>query len=515
MINTFLISVLRCAIPGLDNGTFMLNHTVDEISPFIPRKSDGEFDSCTIYQNTTTNTTITRCTTWVYDNTYYQSSRAIEWDFVCDRRWMGAVAQSAYMFGVFVGAVFLGNAADKYGRKKIFCLSALLQLVLGVAVAFTTEFYTFLVVRFLYGIFGSAGSYIPGFVLTMELVGASKRSSCGVTFQALFAGGIMLVAGWGALIKDRQWLQVVYGLHSLILILHWWLMDESIRWLWSNGRTTEAVRILNKALKMNGSAIRLDEADYVSTAVTKNQVDDESSAGLIDLVRTPTLRKRTLNVCLCWFANSLVYYGLSLNTGKLNGNPFLILFLMGLVEIPSYIATIYLMDRLGRRSLTSTNMILGSICCIVAVFLASGSAESTAIVMAGKFLISSSFAIVYNYSAELFPTVIRNSAMGIFSMCARTSGALTPLITLLDSFNPKLPSVVFAVIALVSGFLALFLPETLGEPMPQSIEDGEYFKVDDTCFSTGCCGGRKKSRRGVTERKPEVGQQMEPLSTKR
>jgi hypothetical protein len=41
-------------------------------------------------------------------------------------------------------------------------------------------------VRYLYGIFGSAGAYITGFVLTMELVGASKRTACGVTFQACF-----------------------------------------------------------------------------------------------------------------------------------------------------------------------------------------------------------------------------------------------------------------------------------------------------------------------------------------
>lgn len=349
-------------------------------------------------------------------------------------------------------------------------------------------------------------------------------------FQAMFAFGIMLVAGWGVIIKDRQLLQVVYGLHSLILIGHWWLMDESPRWLWSNGRTTEAVRIINKALKMNGSGILLDESEYLSKGITKNRVAEEE-AGIVDLVKTPNLRNRTLNVSLCWFANSLVYYGLSLSTGKMSGNPFFILFLMGLVEIPSYVATVYLMDRLGRRSLTSVNMILGklkflgstavktyflktpgSICCIIAVFLTSGSTESLVIVMSGKFLISSSFAIVYNYSAELFPTVIRNSAMGIFSMCARASGALTPLITLLDSFNPKLPSVVFAIIALISGFLTLFLPETLGKPMPQSIDDGENFGVGDTCFSLVC--GKKKVDSKARE-KPELAEQMEPLQVQR
>lgn len=79
-----------------------------------------------------------------------------------------------------------GSLADKVGRKKVFCWSGTLQLILGVGVAFVPEYYTFLFIRYLYGIFGSAGAYITGFVLTMELVGPSKRTVCGVTFQAMF-----------------------------------------------------------------------------------------------------------------------------------------------------------------------------------------------------------------------------------------------------------------------------------------------------------------------------------------
>jgi MFS family permease len=54
---------------------------------------------------------------------------------------------------------------DRYGRKIILYVSAVLQLALGVGVAFVSEYYSFLVIRFLYGIFGSAGAYITGFVL--------------------------------------------------------------------------------------------------------------------------------------------------------------------------------------------------------------------------------------------------------------------------------------------------------------------------------------------------------------
>lgn len=107
------------------------------------------------------------------------------------------------------------------------------------------------------------------------------------------------------------------------------------------------------------------------------------------------------------------YYGLSLSCGKLDGNPFLMLFLMGLVEFPSYIVIVLVLDLLGRRSITSSLMVIGGICCIIAAYIQQGSTLATCIVMAGKFTIAGSFAVIYNYSAELFPTVVRNSAMGL------------------------------------------------------------------------------------------------------
>jgi OCT family organic cation transporter-like MFS transporter 4/5 len=51
--------------------------------------------------------------------------------------------------------------------------------------------------------------------------------------------------------------------------------------------------------------------------------------------------------------------------------------------------------------------------------------------MIAKAALAGGFGVLYNYSAELFPTVIRNSAIGICSMSARVGGALTPQITLL------------------------------------------------------------------------------------
>ena len=48
--------------------------------------------------------------------------------------------------------------------------------------------------------------------------------------------------------------------------------------------------------------------------------------------------------------------------------------------------------------------------------------------MVGKFCISASFAIIYVFSAELFPTVVRNVGVGSGSVFARVGGVVAPYI---------------------------------------------------------------------------------------
>jgi MFS transporter, OCT family, solute carrier family 22 (organic cation transporter), member 16 len=179
----------RCFIDGVDTNDSTALWNSSDITDRIPL-INGDLDSCHMLVEGSNETT--SCTKYVYDDSFYGNTRTVEWNMVCGDLYKGAIAQTIYMLGVFTGAVVLGSLADKVGRKKVFCWSGTLQLILGVGVAFVPEYYTFLVVRYLYGIFGSAGSYITGFVLTMELVGPSKRTPCGVAFQAAFAGGIML-----------------------------------------------------------------------------------------------------------------------------------------------------------------------------------------------------------------------------------------------------------------------------------------------------------------------------------
>lgn len=482
-INLFLI--FRCYLQGIDSGNYTEPWNSSVVLQAIPLNDHGKLESCQMYG---VNNTLVECQSWVYDVQYFKSSRGIEWDLVCSRRWMGAVAQTAYMFGVVAGSLIFGKISDQFGRKAAFVWSGIFQLILGTAVAFTTQYYIFVGMRFLYGIFGS-GAYITGFVLTMEIVGPSKRTICGVTFQIMFALGLMLVPAWGYFIDNRFYLQILYALHATLLLPHWLVMDESPRWLWSQGRARESVSIVKKGLKINGSSETIDVTKFISLCKTSTtKLEDEQSAGTSDLFKTPRMLKKTLIICACWFTSSVVYYGLSLNAGKLNGNPYFIIFLMGVVELPSYVIITFFLDRVGHRALISTMMLLGGVACVVIVIIPHGTTVTTGVVMVGKLFISGSFSITYKYSAELFPTVVRSSGVGLGSMCASVSGALTPLINLLDTLNPKIPTGLFALLALFTGCSALFLPETIGRSLPQSLEDGEKFGVGDTCFTN--CSGR-------------------------
>lgn len=67
------------------------------------------------------------------------------------------------------------------------------------------------------------------------------------------------------------------------------------------------------------------------------------------------------------------------------------------------------------------------------------------------------------------------------------------VLLLQDSFDKRLPSVIFGAIAVIAGLLALVLPETLNQPMPQTLEDGEKFGQGDTAFNA-CCIKRSKGQ---------------------
>ena len=72
---------------------------------------------------------------------------------------------------------------------------------------------------------------------------------------------------------------------------------------------------------------------------------DQSSAGLIALIRHRVLFRRTLIMAFIWFTVCMVYYGLSLGVGSLSSNLYISFSLSGLVEIPSNLVAYVILDK--------------------------------------------------------------------------------------------------------------------------------------------------------------------------
>ncbi|KAG8193138.1 hypothetical protein JTE90_006970 [Oedothorax gibbosus] len=95
--------------------------------------------------------------------------------------------------------------------------------------------------------------------------------------------------------------------------------------------------------------------------------------------------------------------------------------------------------------------------------------------MIGKLCVTGSFSLLYIYVSELFPTVVRNAALGSCSTCARVSSMLAPFVRELGCTLITRSNVLYGVLALTSGLLSLLLPETKGSNMPDTMEEGEAF----------------------------------------
>ena len=105
----------RCFIEGVDSNTTTAPWNSTELFEAIPL-INGQLDSCSMFLPGTNETT--SCTKYVYDNTYYEDTRSMDWDMVCDNRFRGAIAQTIYMLGVFTGAVTLGKSKKKCIKQQ-------------------------------------------------------------------------------------------------------------------------------------------------------------------------------------------------------------------------------------------------------------------------------------------------------------------------------------------------------------------------------------------------------------
>lgn len=187
----------------------------------------------------------------------------------------------------------------------------------------------------------------------------------------------------------------------------------------------------------------------------------------------------------------MLYFGLSLHMPEFNANIYIIFFMSGLVEIPADILPFLLLNRFGRRLNLSLHYIVGGMLCMAtaAVPLGVYSYEWPIVVLAmtGKYISQVCWGIVYLYTTELFPTVVRSVALSFACSMARLGSMAAPFIASLSYIDPILPIFIFGSVTFIAGLQAIMLPETNKKKLPDTIEEGEAFYIANNPIK--CLGG--------------------------
>ena len=118
----------------------------------------------------------------------------------------------------------------------------------------------------------------------------------------------------------------------------------------------------------------------------------------------------------------------------------------------------------------SSPQIISGLACIVCAFLQYYNNNNSSNInlvnlllsLLGKFGASAAFAIVYLYTAELFPTCTRNQAVGLCALMAKVGGVTTMVLDLLKVYWEPAPVLTMGIFATLAGLAAANFPETAG-----------------------------------------------------
>jgi hypothetical protein len=169
---------------------------------------------------------------------------------------------------------------------------------------------------------------------------------------------------------------------------------------------------------------------------------------------------------------STLLQGISFALSSLGGSLAVSFMVSSIAELPSYLFAGWAIDRWGRHNTLAATMLLGGAACAACAFVPAGGAQM-ALASIGKFGIAGAFGIASPYTSELYPTVIRSAILGVTNQAARAGGIIAPFIAMagLARNSSLIPFLTFGIASLLGGLLTFTLPETLGAPLPDTMDD--------------------------------------------
>jgi MFS family permease len=393
--------------------------------------------------------------------------------------------------GVGMGSILSGVITSKYERTMVIktCISVIFVCNLLLAI---NSYITFLVFRVTIGF--CLGVVVPtGINLLAECLPIKSRSfvlTCiwfGFTFGQLYLLTSMLFIMPNF---EKEHVSTIILLSSalpfIILICHLLLLEDSPRMLILRGNYEKGFAILEHWNKE-----KLDDKSrkQIIAEVTGDSCNESSND--ITLIFRNKFLKTSILLTMLWFLNSVISYGpgliisltlknLGLQSTLHHRDIIIKQIIMVLISSPSNIIGGLLSELsfLGRNKATMLGFFFAAICFIFCILFPS---SFTVNIGLGFACLNIAFNVNTTYSCEVYPTKIRDSALGFLFFATRVGGFLSQFFYLsMYLINMWLPYYFTVAIIIINiGLIALLPYETYGKPLDFDMEEYPEVKTSD------------------------------------
>ncbi|GCB64186.1 hypothetical protein scyTo_0011717 [Scyliorhinus torazame] len=406
-----------------------------------------------------------------------------KWHLVCNSAWKVHIAKFSLLVGLIIGYLVTGSLADWIGRQLVLLLSVMFMLVFGLIVALSVNVTMFSTLRFFEG-FCLAGIFLTLYVARIEISLPRHRFMVTMVANFIAMGGQLLMPGLAALSRDWQVLQAVIICPFIFMIPYWCIFPESLRWLLATHQLQAAKELFLGFLRNN----KIDVEDNVKEFLPEFDKEPNirpKKTFVVKLLYTRILWKHILVLCVTsltgfgihnCFAKSLM----ESKEGSLH-NFYVHYYLMEVIGILSCVVMCILVGLMGRRG----TLLLFTIFTALASLLQLGlmgyldkklqTPFSIVFSIVGMFASHSVGNLSIFFCAELVPTVIRGGGLGLVLASAGFGQLTAPIMELHNQQGYFLHHVIFACCTVICIICILLLPESKGQGLPESIDDGDHY----------------------------------------
>jgi sugar porter (SP) family MFS transporter len=341
-------------------------------------------------------------------------------------QWLGFTVSSA-LVGTIIGAITVGKPADKYGRKAILFVLAVMYILTATFCALATNLWVFIFFRFLGGL-AVGGASVASPMYIAELSPAKFRGRLVAVNQFNIVLGILLaylsnyiISGLNLGDAQYHWMFGVQAFPALVFFILLFQVPQSPRWLIARKRVDEARSVLEKVGTDSGN-VGEEIAEIQRSLDLEHHTLEEPFT--FTKYRKPIL----LAVAIAMFnqlsgINALIYYTAAIfkMAGAGTQSALLQSVIVGCVNLLFTMIAMTIIDKVGRKKL----MLVGSIGYIVsltaaAYFFYTKTGGSMILASLIVFIAAHAFgqgAVIWVFISEIFPNRVRSrgQALGSFT----------------------------------------------------------------------------------------------------